>query len=103
MKYTPKKILKDAKENIKDVKKIIIVVEYDNGEITHSCSDMTHIEAIGLMEATKHDLLLEMTEENYCCDKLAKAIEKVQEKVSYVISDNGIFDRKQNIIDGKEI
>ncbi|TDL39398.1 hypothetical protein EVU91_04440 [Macrococcoides bohemicum] len=61
--YTPHDILKDVIQYVKDIQDIVIVVKYDNDEITESYSHMNKTEAVGLLECGKHSILLDMTEE----------------------------------------
>ena len=61
--HTPHSILKDVIENIKDIEDIVIVVRYDNEQITQSHSHMKTTEVVGLLECAKHNVLLDMTEE----------------------------------------
>ncbi|RAI79676.1 hypothetical protein BFS35_011050 [Macrococcoides goetzii] len=61
--HTPHNILKDVIENIKDIEDIVVVVRYDNEQITQSYSHMKTTEVVGLLECAKHSVLLDMTEE----------------------------------------
>ncbi|UBH10085.1 hypothetical protein [Macrococcus armenti] len=62
-KHTVKNVLKDTLKQHKDIQDVVVVVSCKNKVITEAYSHMDKTEVLGILECAKHNVLLDMTEE----------------------------------------